>query len=104
MPAYADLIPQPARASSSNDPVLVTLTLGPHDVEEVLMQVEESPPPAEEVLDAVQSLRKRDELVEEEMMPWWESETSTGAGNSREGTVVVLGEFRCCTSGFGEQS
>lgn len=101
MPAYADLIPQPARASSSNEPVLLTLTLGPHDIEEVLMEVEETPPPAKEVLDAVQSLRMRDELVEEEMQPWWEeSETSGGEGSSKEGTVVVLGEF--CTAPDGK--
>ncbi|ORY80227.1 PIN domain-domain-containing protein [Leucosporidium creatinivorum] len=90
MPAYADLIPQPARASSSNEPVLVTLTLGPHDLEEVLMEVEEILPPAEEVLDAVQNLRRRDELVEEEMIPWWESEGSQGDGKAKEGTVIVL--------------
>jgi hypothetical protein len=103
MPAYADLIPQSARSSSSNDPVLVTLTLGPHDVEEVLMEVEEIPPPAEEVLDVVQSLRQRDELAEEEMMPWWESESSAGEGSSREGTMVVLGECWRCLESLGAQ-
>lgn len=104
MPAYADLVPQPARTSSSYEPVLVTLTLGPHDIVEVLMEVEEIPPPAEEVLDVVQNLRSGDQLVEEEMMPWWESEGSVGECSSRGGLIVVLGRSRCCMSCYGAQS
>lgn len=92
MPAYADSYISPSSSSSAREPVYLTLALGVEDVVEHGMEWEVLPA-AEEVLDAVASLRE--ERMDVDEMGWWEGgRTKEGEGGAgEEGVKVVIGEL-----------